>query len=342
MAYAGYNFSVSGNAQHVAMKEFLWTPSAHEFLSQFFQEQPFDRHNGNAALFRRMVPMPIAATPTGIAEGVAPTAQAWTPEDYTGTLALYPEVYEMTRQSYDLSPFNEAKEGAKQLRIKVARTRERLRYNAAKAGTGVLYNSSTISTRATVNGVISAGRLQRAIAEIRGNRGDTYTEIDHGSTKVGSTPVEACYVAFCSTDLEPDLRNLPGFTVTANTTGAKFKGEFGVFQNVRFITNADYIPFTGADHGAAIGSSGFRSTDAVYNDVYPIIIAARGSLSAIKLRGTSDTGMGNGNVNILDKPDKSDPNNLRVLLTADFYDLCLVTGNSYLRRIEVACTANPT
>lgn len=342
MAIRSYDFSVSGNAQHQAMKEFLWTPNAHVYLDQVYQQQTIDRRSGAAVLFRRIVPMPIVATPSGVAEGVSPASQSFSSEDYTGTVTRYAEIYEVSRYNYDLSPFDEAGEGAKQLRIKVDRTRERIRYNAAKAGTGVLYNSSSISTRATVNGVITLGRIQRAVAELRANRAETFTEIDHGSTKVGSTPVEACYLAFCSTDLEPDLRNIPGFTVTANTTGAKFKGEFGVVQNVRFITNADYAPFIGADHGAAIGSSGFRSTDGVYNDVYPIIIAAKGSLSGVMLRGSSSTGMGNGKVSINDKPDKADPTNERVLMSADWYDLCLVTGNSYLRRIEVACTANPT
>lgn len=340
MAIATYNFSVSGNAQHQAMKEFLWTPSAHVYMDQVFQKHKISKNSGSACLFRRMVPMPIASTPSGVAEGVSPASQAHSLEDYTGTLTRYAEIYEISRQNYDLSPFNEAGEGAKQLRIKVDRTRERIRFNAAKAGSGVLYNSSSISSRGTVNGVISLGRIQRAIAEIRGNRADPLTEVDHGTTKVGSTPVEPCYLAFCSTDLEPDLRNMAGFTVTANTSGAKFKGEFGVCQNVRFITNADYIPF--ADSGAAIGSDGFRSTSGTLNDVYPIIIVAKGALSCVDLMGASSTGLGNGKVTILDKPDKSDPTGERVLLTASWYDLALVTGNSYMRRIEVACTANPT
>lgn len=340
MAIRTYDFSVSGNAQHQAMKEFLWTPNADIYLDQVFQKHSIDRRSGSAVLFRRIVPMPISSSPTGVAEGVSPASQAWTPEDFTGTLTRYAEVYEVSRQAYDLSPWDEVTEGSKQLRIKVDRIRERIRYNAAKAGTGVLYNSSSISTRGTVNGTISLGRIQRAVAELRGNRAATWTEIDHGSTKVGSTPVEACFVAFCSTDLEPDLRAIPGFTVTANTTGAKFKGEFGVVQNVRVITNADYAPF--ADSGAAIGSSGFRSTSGVLNDVYPFIIVGRGSLSGVSLRGSSSTGMGNGKVSVLDGKDKSDPTGERVLLSADWYDLALITGNAYIRRIEVACTANPT
>jgi N4-gp56 family major capsid protein len=340
MAIRSYDFSVSGNARHQAMKEFLWTPNAHVYLDQVFQQQTIDRRSGAAVLFRRIVPMPIVATPSGVAEGVSPASQSFTSEDYTGTVTRYAEIYEVSRYNYDLSPFDEAGEGAKQLRIKVDRTRERIRYNAARAGSGVLYNSSSISSQATVNGVITLGRIQRAIAELRANRAEPYTEVDHGSTKVGSTPVEPCYLAFCSTDLEPDLRNVPGFTVTANTSGAKFKGEFGVVQNLRFITNADYVPVP--DIGVAIGSTGFRSTTGTLIDVYPIIIAAKGSLSGVMLRGSSSTGMGNGKVSINDKPDKADPTNERVLMSADWYDLCLVTGNSYLRRIEVACTANPT
>ena len=340
MAIRTYDFSVSGNAQHQAMKEFLWTPGAHVYLDQVVQRHKIGKNSGAACLFRRVVPMPIATTPSGVAEGVSPASQAFSSEDYTGTLTRYAEIYEISRQNYDLSPFDEAGEGGKQLRIKVDRTRERIRFNAAKAGSSVLYNSSSISSRATVNGIITLGRIQRAVAEIRQNRAEPLTEVDHGTTKIGSTPVEPCYLAFCSTDLEPDLRNMAGFSVTANTSGAKFKGEFGVCQNVRFITNADYVPF--ASSGAAIGSSGFRSTDGVSNDVYPIIIVAKGALSAVDLLGNSSTGMGNGKVTVLDKPDKADPTGERVLLTAAWYDLCLVTGNSYMRRIEVAATANPT
>lgn len=340
MAIRAYTNSPGGNTQFQAMKDFLWTPAAHVYMDQVFQEQTIDKNTGQSVQFRRIVPMPIATSPTGVVEGVSPASQAFTSEDYTGTVTRYAEVYEISRINYDLSPFNETKEGTKQLRIKVDRIRERVRYNASKSGTGVLYNASTISTRATVNGVITLGRIQRAVAELRANRAETFTEIDHGSTKVGSTPVEACYIAFCSTDLEPDLRNIPGFTVTANTTGAKFKGEFGVVQNVRFITNADYVPV--ADIGVAIGSTGFRSTTGTLIDVYPIIICAKGSLAGVKLRGASDTGMGNGKIAVLDGVDKSDPTGERVLLASSWYDLAMVVGDPYLRRIEVACTANPT
>lgn len=342
MASRAYTNSPGGNTQYQALKDFLWTPAAHVYLDQFVQQQEIDKNTGQSVQLRRIVPMPIDSTPSGVVEGVSPASQAFTSEDYTGSLTRYAEVYEISRINYDLSPFNETREGTKQLRVKVDRIRERVRYNAAKAGTGVLYNSSSISTRATVNGVITLGRLQKAIKELRANRADPWTEVDHGSDKVGSTPVEPCYIALCSTDLEPDLRNIPGFTVTANTSGAKFKGEFGVVQNLRFITNADYVAFTGADHGAAIGSSGFISTDGVYNDVYPIIILAKGSLAGVKLRGARATGMGNGNVRVLDQPDKSDPTGERVLLAAEWYDLCLDVGDPYMRRVEVAATANPT
>jgi len=342
MATRTYDFAVSGNAQHHAMKEFLWTPEAHTYLEQAMQNHTISKNSGASCLFRRIVPMPIASTPSGVAEGVSPNSQAWTPDDYTGTLTRYAEIYEMSRQAYDLSPWNEAAEGGKQLRIKVDRTRERIRYNAAKAGTSALYNTAAITQRTDVNGVITLGRIQRAVAELRANRAEPFTAIDGGSTKVGTTPVEACYLAFCSSDLEPDLRNIPGFVVTANVSGgAKFKGEFGVVQNVRFITNADYAPF--ADGGATyVAAANLRSTASSRYDVYPIIILAKGALSAVKLTGASSTGMGNGKVSVLDGRDKADPTGERVLLTADWYDLALITGSAYQRRIEVACTANPT
>jgi N4-gp56 family major capsid protein len=323
------------------MKEFLWTPNAHVYLDQVYKRRKLSKRSGAAVLMRHISPMPIAATPSGIAEGVSPTAQAWTPDDYTGTVQRYAEVYEMSRQSYDLSPFDEAKEGAKQLRVKVDRVRERVRYNAAKAGTGVYYNASTVSARNQVNGTLSLGRLQRSILDLRGARAETFTEMDGGSDLEGTSPVEACFVAFCSTDLEPDIRLLPGFkTVSEMSGGSKIKGAFGVVQNVLFVTNADYIPF--ADAGAAYSAlANLRSTASTAYDVYPILIVAQGALTGVDLAGESETRMGNASIDILDGKDKSDPTGERVMLSSSWYDLPMITGNAYLRRIEVGCTANP-
>lgn len=341
MATRNYNNAPGGQTQYQAQKEFLNTPGAHVYLDQAYTKKSVDRRNGAGVNFRRMISLPIDDSPTGVTEGVSPASQSFATEDFQGTLTRYAEIHEISRQNYDLSPYNEATEGAKQLRIKVDRMRERIRYNAAKAGTGVLYNSSAISSRATVNGLITLGRIQRAIADIRAGRWNQFSGADMGSTKVGTTPVEASYLAFCSTDLEPDLRNLPGFTVTANLSGgAKYKGEFGAVQNVRFITNADYVAF--ADGGAAIGSGNFKSTTGTSGDVYPIIICAESALHCVDLAGSGMAGYGNGKVTILDKPDKSDPSGERVVMSADWYDLCMVTSNGALRRIEVLCTANPT
>lgn len=341
MATRNYSNSPGGQTQYQAQKEFLTTPEAHVFLDQAYTRKKVDRRMGKGVNFRRMFNFPIDDSPTGVVEGVSPASQNISTEDYQGSLTRYAEVYELSRENYDLSPYDEVTEGAKQLRIKVDRIRERIRYNAAKAGSGVLYNSSTISSRATVNGLISLGRLQRAIADIKSGRWNPFTGIDTGSTKVGTTPLEASYLAFCSSDLEPDLRNIPGFTVTAFVgSGAKYKGEFGAVQNIRFITNADYTPF--ADAGAAIGSGNFRSTSGTSGDVYPIIIVAKDALHCVDLAGAGMAGYGNGKVNILDKADKSDPTNERIVLSADWYDLCMVTANAALRRIEVLCTANPT
>ena len=114
-----------------------------------------------------------------------------------------------------LNPLDWAKGQAAVLKNQVLSTRERIRWNAAISGTNFLYNSPAVGSRPAVNGVITLGRIQKAVQTIEATKGETFTKDSTGSTKIGSSPVEAGYYCFAHTNAHPDIRNLPGFTKRA-------------------------------------------------------------------------------------------------------------------------------
>lgn len=332
-----------GEIQYVALKEVLFRSPAFVCLDKATDQRTLAPKSGAAINLRRWQNPAISTT--AVTEGVNPTPRAPTAADYTGTMSRYAELYAVSRYEYDLAPYDAVKAASDILADNlIPGTRERVRYNAAKAGTSVFYNSASITARTDVNGVITGGRLQAAIRQIRGYKGRTFSQAEGGQAKDGTSPVEQAYYAFCHSDLEPDLRLLPGFkTCNEYPSGKGMEHEFGAYQNVRFFTSPEFVSYENGGAASttmkATGATGSTSGSA---DVYPIIVTARGALTSIALRGSGKGGFGNASVNVLDKRDGSDPTGERIYIEADWYDLCLVTSQEWLAVIEVATTRNPT
>lgn len=113
-------------------------------------------------------------------EGVNPNARQLQQQDYTGTLVRYAELFEVSRIRYDLHPLDElAGCGAVGADL-VKRDMERVRFNAAVAGTSVFYNSAAITTRGTVNGQITLGRIQAAVRSLKAAFGEEFSALETG------------------------------------------------------------------------------------------------------------------------------------------------------------------
>lgn len=149
---------------------------------------------------------------------------------------------------------------------------------------------------------------------------------------------------FCHTDAEPDLRALPGFkTVSEYPSGKGMKYEFGAVQNVRIFTTPDFVPFANAGASSTtLISTGTSGTTAGAADVYPFILVAKHALTSVNLQGAGNKGFGNAKANILKDADKSDPTNERIYIAFDWYDLCLITAQEWIVRIECGVTRNPS
>jgi N4-gp56 family major capsid protein len=304
--------------------------------------KPVPKNAGNAVNFRRWVNPDVSTTP--VTEGVNPTSRALTHDDYNTTISRFAEVFEESRINYDLDVWNSVKGAADVLGDLIQRTREQIRYNAVKAGSNVIYNSSSITTRATVNGAISVGRIDVATRSLEAAKAMTFTQMVRASTAVSTAGVEPAYFAFGHTDLMPDLRRLSGFRTVSEMSnipnGAKNPLLRGALGSVLFFLSPELGPFK--DSGAAVGTTGLKSTTGTKVDVYPLIIMGQHALGSIALRGSGPAGRGAVKVRILDQADKSDPTNERVYIPAAWYDAALRLSEEWIQRIEVGVTADPS
>lgn len=334
----------SANEQFIVVKQVLDRAGPQICLNGATDKISIAPKSGRSINLRRWVNPVVNLSGSVVTEGVNPNSRQIQSQDYTGTMSRYAELFEVSRIDYDLHPYDAVKGSADAGSDLVKRDQERVRFNAAIGGTSAFYNSAAITSRATVNGAVTLGRLQSAVRAIRGAYGEMFTTAEGGQNKTGTSPVESALYAYCSTDLEADLRNLPGFkTIAEYPSGKGMPFEFGACQNVRFFTTPDFVPFANA--GAAsttLLSTGTAGIASGACDVYPIILTAKHALTSVNLAGAGAKGFGNAKANILDGADKSDPTNERIYIAFDWYDLCLITAQEWIARIEVGCTRNPS
>lgn len=321
--------------QYQAAKDILDTAPSITVIDIGFYNKKMNRKSGASIVYRRWLASAVDTTPAP--EGSVKESRTLQHEDYAGTMLRYTERYQVTRVDYDLSPFDAVKGATERLKQLIVATRERVRWLAAVGGTNVYYNSTAVSARNQVNGPITPGRVQTVLRGLTNFKAEYFQKEIQGSDKEGTSPIEAAYYAFGHSDIEGDLRGFPGFSLVVNYGSGRgvHMQEFGAYQKARFFTSPDALKYAGG--GAASTTMLATGGNA---DVYPVIFCGKNALCSVALEGSGQGGFGNLKVDILDKADKSDPNNSWIDICADWYDLAMITSNDWLARLEVAATAN--
>lgn len=143
------------------------------------------------------------------AEGVTPSADTLTAVDVTATLDQYSCLYAVTDKTVDLYEDDVPAEMKKQTGERMGLVVPNMvRYGALKAMTNVFYGG-TGTTPGTVNGTLNL--LRKVTRSLRINHSELVTQILAASPNFATAPVEAAYLVFGSTDMEPAIRDLPGF-----------------------------------------------------------------------------------------------------------------------------------
>jgi N4-gp56 family major capsid protein len=280
--------------------------------------------------FRR--PKIFTAATTPLVEGVTPNSTQFQYEDVSTSLKQYGMVIEVTDVIEDLAEDPVLNDASLQAGENIGRTIEALNYGVVRAGTGVTYQNG--SGRSDVNTVLSLAKQRSVTRTLKTNKAQMITRMLSGSTSYKTSPVEAAYVAVGHTDLEADIRNLPGFVPVAEY-GQRTPfcaEEIGSCEGVRYVLSPDLEPF--ADAGGAKGAT--VSTTGTSSDVYPIIFFGQDSWATVALRGQ---GAVSPSIIPVGQKTKDDPLGQRGYVGWKTWHAALILNQAWMHRLEVAVTA---
>ena len=271
---------VSPRVGIIAVSQFLKHAEHAIVFNKLGQVERVPKNKGQVIKWRRWVPFdPIT---TALTEGVTPSSQKLAVVDVTATLGQYGGWSEITDVIQDTHE-DPILQGMTQIHGQQAsESFETLTYLTLRAGTNVVYNNGT--ARNQVNTKIALGKLRSAVRTLNKNKCRKKTSILAPSVNYKTQAIEAAYIAVCHTDLEPDIRDLPGF-VPVSQYGSRqpiCPQEFGSVENIRFITTTIATPF--ADAGGLDGDA-VLSTTGTNADVYPVIIFGEDAYGTVALKG---------------------------------------------------------
>lgn len=301
-------------------------------------QKQMPKNQGDNITFRRWLPLGgtdnkwvtganVATFAAGhlTTEGVTPSADTLAAVDVTATLQQYSCLYAVTDKTVDLYEDDVPAEMKKQTGERVGLLREMVRYGALKGMTNVFYGG-TGNSPSTVNGTVSVNLLRKVTRSLKANHAKMITSILAPSPNFATAPVEASYLVFCSTDMEPAIRDLAGFKHVSEYGQRKpvHEQEIGSVESFRFVLSPELAANINA--GAAVGVTGLFSTGGTLIDIYPMIVVGEDAWGQVALRGADSI-----DVSYIPpgQKDKNDPLGQRGYIGAKTYMTSLVLNNGW-------------
>lgn len=318
-----------------------------EVLSLGCTMQKVPKNKGATITYRRYLPYGGATTNANtinrwsvdhlahlVQEGVTPSADTLTPHDVSTSLNQYAIVYSYTDKTADLYEDDIPEEAKTQCGERAGLVREMVRYGEMKACTNVIYAGGT--SRATVDEPISLALVRRMTKTLKANHAKMKSRILGPGPNYDTAAVEAAYHVFAHTDGDPDVRDLPDFTVISKYANRNpiSPYELGSCESFRFICSPELTPYLAG--GVAVASApGLVSVGAANIDVYPFIVVGQDCTYDIGLRGVDSM-----KVNHVPHTqiEKSDLLGQRGYVTAQCWSAVLNVNNGYMGVIEAGVT----
>ena len=299
-------------------------------LDRFGLTKPLPQNSTQIISFRR--PRVFDAVTVPLQEGITPTATSFRYDNVEVQIKQYGQVVETTDVIQDTHEDPVLNDAAQQAGENIGRSKEALTYGVVRAGTSVIYQNG--SDRTDVNTPISLSKIRAATRFLRAQKAAMFTRILDGSVNYATRPIEASYMAVGHTDLDADIRLLPGFTPVAEygSRATAHEYEVGSVENVRFILTPDLGPWINAG-GTANGMMSTGGSDA---DVYPLLIFGREAYGIVPLRGknaVSPTILPPG------QKTKSDPLGQRGYVGWKMWHASIILNELWMTRIETAATS---
>ena len=297
-------------------------------LDKFGDNKRMPKNKTQSITFRR--PRVFTAADTPLVEGVTPRATKFMYENVAGTLDQYGQLVEITDVIEDTHEDPVLNDAAQQCGENIGRTMEALRYGVLRAGTNVFYANG--SARSAVNTKFSKNLQRKITRALKAQKAMKFTSILSGSVDIGTSPIEASYIAVAHTDLESDLRNLSGFVPTAEygTRRVIHDCEIGAIEDVRYLLSPDLDAWESA---GGTGGSSVVSTNGTNADVYPILFFGKHAYGQVALRGMEAVEPA---IIPVGQRDKSDPLGQRGYVGWKSWHLTLRLNEVWMARAEVA------
>ncbi len=302
-------------------------------LQKFGTPKPMPRNKANAVKFRR--PVPFSAADTPLTEGVTPTAQKMKYEDVNATMQQYGRPIEITDVVMDLAEDPVLMDASVLAGEQAALTIETVTWGVIKAGTTVAFTNGT--ARGSVNTPITLNKQRGISRTLKGQKGRKITTMLSASPNYATHPIEASWVAVAHTDMEADIRELPGFIPVASYGSRKplCPEEVGSVEDTRYVLSPELTPF--ADAGGAFAGSGTNmvTTSGTSSDVYPVLYISKEAYGLVPLKGRNAIAPMVINPGT---PSKSDPLGQRGYVSWKTYYVCLILNENWISRLECAAT----
>jgi N4-gp56 family major capsid protein len=299
-------------------------------LEKLGLSKPMPKNKTDTIKFRR--PRVFTAATTPLQEGVTPTETQFSYEDVSTTLRQYGQVVVVTDKIEDLHEDPVLNDASVQAGENIGRTIEALNYGVVRAGTSVYYSNGTLRT--DVNTPISLSKQRAVLRSLKALKAQKITRSLSPSSDYGTRSVEASYVAVAHTDVESDIRNMPGFKTVSDygTRSPISEYEIGSVEDVRYLLSPDLNPFL--DGGGAKGT--MVSTTGTSADVYPVIYFGQDAWGMVALRGQ---GAVSPTIIPVGQKTKDDPLGQRGYVGWKTWHAALILNQAWMSRLEVAVTA---
>lgn len=318
----------------------------HMVLGITGSQKPHKKNDSDTVIFRRWLPYGgstadantinewvVDANAHLTQEGVTPTADNITAQDISVQINQYSALYTYTDKAADIYEDDIPMAEKEQCGERMGLVKEMVSYGALKGITSKYYAGG--SSRATVDESVSLNLLRKSTRGLLGNGAKMITKILDGSPNYNTAPIESSYLVFTHTDMEHDIRELPGFVKVAEygTKKPVHENEVGSVDRYRFVVSKELKPYP--DSGAAIGVTGLVSTTGVNIDVYPVVIVGQNCWANVALRG-----MDSFDVKHIPHTQisKDDPLGQRGYVGAIFWDAAFIQNDGWGAVIECGAT----
>lgn len=286
--------------------EILEHASAQECLSKGGRQVRFAKNNSDTYVALRWLPYGgTAAEPnkffpsTGTnvdrsaaivqahqtAEGITPPPESITPQSITVVMQQYSALYGWTDKTADFAEDDIPGGMKEQLGERITFINEMKIYGDLKACTNQ-YFGGTGTSRSTVDGGLSLQLVRKMVLSLQANHARQVNSLLQSGADYGTSGLPGGFDVYVSTDLEPDVRDIPNFIprerYAAAGKGEPRENELGAIERFRFLTSPDFVPILGG--GASVGSTGLASTGGAI-DVYQFIVTAKDAWSQVAVRG---------------------------------------------------------